>query len=97
MSDLSPVKAAIDGLADGLVDLAVVLKKKESLLQEGVDLVASLLADQDFKDQVAKVMAVGLSGLLSAVKSMPSDIPSDLALAMAEVPVVEKVIAAFKA
>lgn len=95
MGDVSLLKAAAEAAADAVIDIMKVLAEKKSLLQEGVDLGAALLSDQDFKDQVSKLIVGGFSNLVTEVKGM--DLNTALAFAAEEVvPLVQKVIAAQK-
>lgn len=97
MSDLSLVKAALEAIGEGLCQVAVVIKEKKSLLEEGQDLVVALLADEKFKEEASKVFAAGFGNLLIQMKSMPSDVSGDIELLVAEIPMIKKVIDAFAA
>jgi hypothetical protein len=95
MQDTTLLKAACEAAADATIDIMKVLNEKKSALQEGADVAVSLLNDQDFKDQVSKLIVGGFSNLAAEVKNL--DLETSLAFAVSEIiPLVQKIVAAQK-
>ncbi len=91
------VKSAIEGLGQAIIDSALAVKKHEALSATLVNVASNVLADQQLKDEVSALMVAGLSGLMTELKAMGSDISGDIELVVAEIPVIKKVIAALSA